>query len=196
MLLHFFKDEPESGVIVCQVMSQHHHQPSLIRTVLRDVHPQHRRTPHIDPVLPRIKPLIQSLRYLSSPLSQLHLFHLQLRFPPHHLHRLSHSFPHHPSPQYVVPVHHRLQPPYKPLRQRHRQQRVSSQTEKVIPPSHPLHLQHLRPDRRHSGFHLSARRFVLLGRIRITARRRQCPPVQLPVRRQRHLLQPHIRRRH
>src|SRR6185437_12962583 len=83
-----------------------------------------------------------------------------------------------------------------PLDQTHRQQRVSAQGKEVVPPSHPLHLQYIRPDRRYRTLDLSFRCFIPPHRIGSASRRRQCPPVQLPVRRQRQPLQPYVRRRY
>src|SRR5689334_2962715 len=73
---------------------------------------------------------------------------------------------------------------------------MPTKIEKVIVPPYPLHLQQLRPDRRQLPLRFSLRLLILRSRIRFFIRFRQCPPVHLPARRQRHLLQPHIRRRH
>src|SRR5581483_3281893 len=78
----------------------------------------------------------------------------------------------------------------------HCQQRVSSQFEEVILPSHSLYSQQLRPDLCQRLFCLSHRRLVLFHRIRSRLRLRQRLPVQLPIPRQRHPLQPHIRSGH
>src|SRR5580698_8881388 len=82
------------------------------------------------------------------------------------------------------------------LDQRYRDQRVPSQREKVVLPSHSFQLQQLRPDPRQLPLDLSLRRLIPLPRIGILLRRRQRLAVQLPVRRQRHPLHPHIRRRY
>src|ERR1051326_8408988 len=92
--------------------------------------------------------------------------------------------------------HIHLQPlPPQTLDHPDRQQRVPSQRKKVIVSPDLLHLQHFRPYLSQLAFHLSLRRFIPSSRIRVCIRRRQGPPVQLPVGRQRHGLQAHIRRR-
>src|SRR5689334_5554084 len=73
---------------------------------------------------------------------------------------------------------------------------MSAERKKVVVTSHPFHLQHFRPDLRQLFLHLSLRLLVTTHRIRISFRRRQCLPVQLPIRRQRQALQLHIRCRH
>src|SRR6476659_7541711 len=86
-------------------------------------------------------------------------------------------------------------PPH-PLYHRHCQQRVPAQIEEVIPPPHSLDLQHLRPYLRQLRLRLAHRRFILPHGVCICIRSRQCPAVQLPIRRQRQRLQLHIRSRH
>src|ERR1043166_4800155 len=73
---------------------------------------------------------------------------------------------------------------------------MSSQSEKVVASSHPLHFQYLAPDLGHRPLYFPTWLFVPTHRVRILVRRRQIPPIQLPIRRQRYRFHPHIRRRH
>src|SRR6185437_5309723 len=74
---------------------------------------------------------------------------------------------------------------------------MPSHLEKVIPPPHPLPLQHLCPNRCHTLLSLSLRLLILSpSSVRFLSRLRQTLPVHLPIPRQRHLLQLHIPSRH
>jgi hypothetical protein len=77
------------------------------------------------------------------------------------------------------------------------EQGVTAQLEEVIVDAHPPHTQHLPPDPDHHFLYLVARTFLLLPALGFDHFHfRQPPPVYLPVRGQRHLFQPHERRRH
>src|SRR6516225_8868926 len=93
---------------------------------------------------------------------------------------------------------HHLHPQHLPDSRNHphRQQRMASQREEVVSPSHPLDLQQLRPDLRQLCFHFPFRNFIPLPCEGFSLRRRQPFPVQLPVDRQRQPLHPHIGCRH
>src|SRR5689334_6643981 len=98
--------------------------------------------------------------------------------------------------EYISHRDHPVEPrPYR-VHYPHRQQRMPTEIEKVIVPPYPLHLQQLCPDRRQFLLRFSLRLLILRSRIRFSIRLRQCPPVHLPVRRQRHLLQHHDHARH
>src|SRR5262249_9852533 len=86
--------------------------------------------------------------------------------------------------------------PTHSLHHRHRQQRLPSHLEKVIVPSDSLHSQQFSPDLRQCPFYFPLRLCIPTPRIGSFLRCRQSPSLQLPVRRQRHRLHPHIRRRH
>src|SRR6267154_1177926 len=109
--------------------------------------------------------------------------------------RRGRQFNHYRSAEQSAHIYIQSAPPHA-LDQPHRQQRVTAQFKKVILPSHSLHFQHFRPDCGQLGLGLTLRRFVLPRSIRFHIRRRQPLPIHLPVRRQRHRLQPHIPRRH
>src|SRR5882672_10186895 len=83
----------------------------------------------------------------------------------------------------------------QPRHDPYRQQRVSTQLEKVILPSDLFDLQQFGPDSSHRPFHLPHRRFIPARSVCIAFRRGQRLTVHLPVGRQQHLFQPYIRSR-
>ena len=79
--------------------------------------------------------------------------------------------------------------PAHPSQQLHRQQRMPAQVEETVVSPYPLHTQQLLPDTGQHLFHRALWRLVRMRDQRRLVRRRQCLPVHLPARVQRHGLQ-------
>src|SRR5579864_2102797 len=96
------------GMVHRYVVLQVHQQPALLGGIMSYVDAHQRRLSHIHLVLTRIELCVQLLSCVSSFRLQFHFFHRHGSLPPHHLHRLWKTFPHHCRPQNIVPVHHCL----------------------------------------------------------------------------------------
>src|SRR5580765_5332664 len=173
-----------------------HHvsQPRLQRLPLQlPFHPQRQRYV-VDPAL-----ALQPIQKPQPPLRIRQRYFLRPLHPPHPTssrfrpHQLLRQLFHRRRLENQSDRHLRSQPLPQPAHQLRGQQRLPAQFDKVVVQPHSLHLQHLRHQPAH---HLLLRRPWRPPLLPLVFRFRQRPPVYLPVRRQRHLLQRHDHARH